>query len=310
MKNLTLPITTKITFIFLPIFIMLFLGVKIIFAQNCQPSSLHQGLISALSVGSGSIGNIDQTCILNNPQATFRNFNVPSFTDLENQFYTLSRSPAKKTEQLQNNNLPIFSGDGIYDQNSSLTISTLPSAGSGTQVIFIKGDLTITGNIDYGETDPYSGLVFITSGDINISSAVTKINAVLVSFGKICTAYNTSVGSCLDGETPTPQLIINGSLISLNKAPLGESAIKLTRNLSNNIEPAEKINKQAKYLYVLSNLLTNDLILTREDNSYPINYTPPPSPSGSPGSGSGVCDFGNPLVIPNILTITNCLVTI
>lgn len=261
-------------------------------AQNCQLSNLNEGLISALSTTGSSIGNSSQTCVLNTSQAIYRDFNVPSYQDLENQFYTLSRSSAKKTTPLSSNAGWAFTGqsagNGIYLQTTSVTLPSV--SGTGNQIVFIRGDLNIVGDISYADTDPNSGLVFITSGDINISSEVIKVNAVLISYGKICTAYNTLAGTCFSGTTPTSQLTINGSLISLNKTPLtsGQSALLMKRNLTLNSDPAEIINKQAKYLYNLrGGLLTKDLILIQEDKNYPIpTDTPvviPPPPPLPPG---------------------------
>lgn len=280
-------------------------------AQNCQSSTLNQGLISALSItGGGTIGNVDQTCVYDT-QAAYRDFKVPSFEDLKNEFYTLSRSSAKKNTPLQNGSIN-FTGDGIYQQTTSLNISS--ATGSGVQIIFVQGNLYITGNINYADTDPYSGLVFIVSGDINIDSNLTKVNAVLISSGTICTAFDAISSTCLTGTTITPQLTINGSLISLNRInlPDGASAIKLVRNLATNTQPAELINKQPKFLYILKNgLLTKDLVLIEEDKNYASITTDPgatPLPSQTPAPSP--CQGLNPLVVSTINEVLNCIVAI
>lgn len=296
--------------------IYLNLPVPPIYAQQpCTSSNLNQGLISALSISGAAIGNTDQTCVVD-PQAAYRDFKVPSYEDLENQFYTLSRSIAKKSSQLQEPYLNFGTGtdnNGIYLQTTDLTVSSV--TGSGVQIIFIRGDLLISGNIHYSDTDSTSGLVFIVSGDINIASTVTKVNAVLISSGEICTAYIS--GSCSNGSAYTPQLVVNGSLISLNKndlpAPL--SAIKFTRNLAINNQPAEVINKQAKYLYILKGgLLTEDLVLTEEDKNYPITQDPsnPPPPPPPPATVSPCSESANPLAIAAaIIGIpSNCVLSI
>jgi len=257
-------------------------AVKLVLAQSCTSSPLNEGLISALSITGASFGNVDGACVLNSSGlAAYRDFKVPTYQDLEDQFYNLSRAPigVKRTGGLPAN--LDFSGsnggDGIYLQNGDLTINT--ASGKGTQIIFIRGNLDITGNITYAETgipedDAISGLVFVVQGNINIHSPialpVTRVNAVLISSGIICTAYRN--GACLDGLTDTPQLTINGSLISLNKSDLGSnSAIVLSRSLPYNNQPAEIINKQAKYLYNLRNsLFTKDLTIITEDQIYNI----------------------------------------
>lgn len=287
------------------------------FAQ-CQTSALNQGLISGLSVtGGGLIGNTDTKCVLD-PQAAYRDFKVDSFDALVNQFYTLSRSTAKSTLQLPNGVINA-SGDGIYLQTSSMSVSGADPSSSGVKVIFIKGNLSITGNIDYAPNDPYSGLVFITSGDININSNVTKVNAILISSnstnppssGKICTAYD---GVCLDGSVDTPQLVVNGSLISLNKTDLpgGESAIQLKRNLvDNSTGAAEVINKQPKYLYILRNgLFTKDLVLVEEDKSYSITPDPGPPPPAPPPPQPACSPLTNPFTVDVFKYVDNCIIGI
>ncbi len=280
---------------------------------SCTSSANNEGLISALSVGGGTFGNSAQTCVLD-PQSVYREFKVPSYTDLEDQFYTLSRSTAKRSAQLGNGDLTL-ADDGIYLQTSTQTINSVgPTTGGGVQIIFIRGDLNIIGNITYAGTNPNSGIVFVVSGNINIYSNVTRVNAVLISSGIICTAYES--GACLTGTTITPRLTIDGSLISLNKTDLapGTSAIKMVRNLANNILSAEKINKQPKYLYILRNgLFTKDLVLTEEDKSYAIGANPSPTPTPAPTpTPTPVCAGAtDPLVISsNIPVIEACVISI
>lgn len=322
---------------------------------SCQLSSLNEGLISADSV-TGNLGNTDQTCVLGN-QAGYRDFNVPSYDDLELQFYTQSRSSAKKTTP---DSLPTNGGwgfnaspadNGIYLQTSNQILSS--ADGSGVQIIFIEGNLDITGDINYADTDPYSGLVFVVKGNINIHNNVTKVNAVLIAAGStsiICTAYNPSTSACSDNTVYTSQLVINGSLISLNKTKLPSNikAINLARNLLNNTAPAEVINKQSKFLYILKNgLLTKDLVLTQENLTYAIPSAPPPVNGGwswsacsascgggtqtgtctnpAPANGGAYCTgpstqacntqacscpVGNPLVISGTQSVSTCVISI
>jgi len=275
----------------------------------CTQSGLNQGLISAASkTGSGTIGNTDQTCVLD-PKAAYQEFKIPKYSDLENEFYSLSRSTAKVSDQLPNGAI-VLNGDGIYRQSSGMDISSF--TGSGVQVIFVRGNLRLTGNINYPgnpSEDSTSGLVFVVSGDIYIDYQVTQVNAVLISSGIICTAYDSAATPpCLEGQIDTPKLVVNGSLISINKLDLPDTitGVRLGRNLANNIEAAEVINKQPKFLYLLRNgLFTKDLILTEEDKSYfigadlspPLPSTPPPAPV-CPGAT-------NPLSIPKASTSVN-----
>lgn len=273
--------------------------VKIAFAvQNCTTSNLNQGLISASAL-SGTIGNTAKTCV-QDIQAAYRDFNIPSYTDLEKEFYTLSRSSAKKTTVLSNGALSFGSSgqDGIYLQPGSMVVSS--ATGTGMQIIFIRGGLDITANILYARTDSTSGLVFIASGDINIGNAVTEVNAVLISSGTICDAMDFATRTCNRAPTTTPRLVVNGSLISLNKSlPPGQEALLLRRNLATNNQPAETINKQPKYLYLLRNgLFTKDLILTQEDKNYSIpTYQPPVNGGWAWSACSVACGGGTQTAI-------------
>lgn len=273
--------------------------VKMVFATDCTPSVLNQGLISAESItGGGALGNIDTTCVLD-PEAAYRTFNVPSYADLESQFYAFSKAPAgvKKTTQLTSG-AQAFSGNGIYQLNSSLNITG--ATGNGIQIIFIRGNLDITGNLDYPDNpanDPTSGLIFIASGDIHIHRLVTRVNAVLISAGTTCTAWDYTQNLCLPANSQdyTQQLVINGSLISLNKNLARRvGAILLRRNLATNDQPAEVINKQSKYLYILKNgLFTKDLTLTYEDKIYSIpSYITPTNGGWSWTACSAACGGG------------------
>lgn len=249
------------------------------FAQ-CLKNDRNQGLISATGGISGMFGtsaigadSAAGVCITGS-DASYRPIKVPSYQDLEDQFYTFNRSGAKKSTPPAD---LAFSENGIYLQNGDLTINffNLPS-GSGVEVLFVKGNLDITEDINYADTDPTSGLVFIVQKDINIYSNVTKVNGVFISLGIICTSYISGSG-CSDGSLKTEQLIINGSLISLNKNSSLDSPLQLRRNLEDNdLQPAEVVNKQPKYLYILKDrLFTKDLIITTEDQHYQITAPAP-----------------------------------
>lgn len=279
----------------------------------CQVSDLHQGLISAPQGVSGVFGNQNQICIIGSSgtplnEASYRDFKVPSYEDLENQFYSQAPSSVKQTTARPNGDQSAFNGNNVWLQPTDFTIGTA-AVGSGVQIIFVRGNLNITKDITYATADPYSGIVFITSGDININSlTVQTVNAVLISFGKICTAWEGITG-CSAGTNYTPRLTINGSLISLNKNDIAGGTILLRRNLlDNSIGSAELINKQAKFLYILKNgLLTKDLILIQEDSNYIIPADPslpPPPPAASP------CPTTNPLSISTITSVGNCILGI
>ncbi len=260
----------------------------------CQQNTRNEGLISALDLASNTyFGNFGQACVYD-ANAFYREFKVPTYKELEDEFYygskyTYKKSPNSLVTTGGNLQFATAPADGLYLQTSSIDVNTV--TGSGTQVIFINGNLNIKGNINYGAGSDTSGLVFVVSGDINISQSVTTINAVLIAEGIICTASNfgTTPPTCLSGTSITPALTVNGSIISINKTNFtlpGQKAIYFRRNLdvANLTTPAEEILKQAKYLYLLrGGLFTKDLVITQENKHFDIvATTTPPSPIPSP----------------------------
>ncbi|MBI2334640.1 hypothetical protein HYU96_02455, partial [Candidatus Daviesbacteria bacterium] len=115
-------------------------------------------------------------------------------------------------------------------------------------VVFVDGSLLFDTNFTYG--GPGSGMVFVVKGDVNIEKAVTRVDAVIISEGTICTSYDKVGNSCSDSNVP---LLINGSLISLNQA----KPILFRRRLADNSLPAEKIVWQPKYLVILKDLFAD-----------------------------------------------------
>lgn len=143
--------------------------------------------------------------------------------------------------------------DHIYHFTGDLAIDSPDDiVGNNTGVIFIDGDLLISQN-NTGSTQ--EGLVFVVKGNVNIDKDVKEVDAVIISEGTICTAYDGTSCLDLDGNTTTPQLTINGSLISLN----GANPIKFGRSLGTDDDtiPAEIINHQVKYLVILRDLLSD-----------------------------------------------------
>lgn len=139
--------------------------------------------------------------------------------------------------------------DSIYHFTQNLVIDSPDDiVGNNRGVVFTAGNLLISQN-NIGSTQ--EGLVFVVKGNVNIHKDVTRIDAVIISEGTICTAYDGT--ACLDGKTITPQLTINGSLIALN----GSAPIQFRRALTDNSQPAEKINHQVKYLVILRDLLSD-----------------------------------------------------
>lgn len=141
------------------------------------------------------------------------------------------------------NKLYYITGDLII--NSNITVNE-------TGIIFVGGNLTITTNLTH--TGSNAGLVFIVKGDVVISPLVTRIDAVIMSSGRI---YDAGSGCSHSLPVSASQLVINGSLISLDN----NNKIEFCRSLgaNNTTTPAEKINQQPKYLVILRDLYSDTL---------------------------------------------------
>lgn len=138
----------------------------------------------------------------------------------------------------------------IFEITGDLTISSDLDAFTQTKtlIIFVDQNLNLNSNIIHADTN--SGIVLVVKGDVNIDKAVTQLDAVIISQGKIYTAG----GSCSHTlPVPASQLVINGSLVSLNEG----NKIEFCRTLSDNSQPAEKINHQVKYLIILRDLMSD-----------------------------------------------------
>lgn len=166
---------------------------------------------------------------------------------------------------ITNTNNEFNGSTNIYEIRGNLTINNdlNSSTKNRTLVVFVDQSLTI--NVNILHPDQNTGLVFIVKGNVNINQSVTEIDAVIISQGIICTAFDGT--SCLNGQTITPQLVINGSLISLKQPDLSQinppPSILFRRTLdpsaavNNSNAPAEKINHQVKYLVILRDLISD-----------------------------------------------------
>lgn len=227
----------------------------------CQPTSssirsLSGGLITTPDTSTNTkFYSQTGTCIFD-PKSSFAPFKIPTYDDLKSLYYTQSKAPTNTITTL-----PATIADGtVYFVASDLTIPSVPANG-GSAVIFVGGNLNITGNYTYGNGT--TGTVFIVKGNINIDINSNRIDAVLISEGQggysICTSYEFSSSTCpVSHITPQPisyQLIVNGSLISLNK----DNPIRFRRSLTDNTLAAEVVNQQPKYLVLLRNILSEKL---------------------------------------------------
>ncbi len=278
--------------------IPLFLFATASVATVCQTGTQAEGLISGKSV-TGQFGNTTQNCILDT-SALYANYKVKTFEDLKFTYF----SQVKPSSVIEKIDIPNDADESAlrFDGNKDFVVNIggklrirEPIGGNKTAIIFVKDRLDIESNLVYGNGT--SGLVFIVKGDIYINESVQRIDAVLVSEGKICTAYNPAADSCTPVDT-TPQLVVNGSIISIGKNIV--NPIVFGRNLADNkTASAEVINQQAKYLVILKGLFTTSYTNQREVNlsQIPDITAPPPPQPPPPSPPSGTFCNGNPYKI-------------
>lgn len=259
--------------------------------NNCQSNDRNQGLISGLSV-TGTFGNTNAQCVLDT-KATYAVFGVPTFDSLKSTLYD-QNSTSKATKALitcaapsvtlnntnltpQNSNLLVYINN-TCDQTRIDSSFTLGSS-SKHVVIFAEKDVYIDSDINQTGVK-YDGVMIITKGNIYIKSTVKTINAVLTAEGSIYTAYTTSIPP-LAGYITAEQLVVNGSLISLNHDSTQRIHFKRALPGADNTIPAEKINFQPKYLIILRGMITQPFIIQREISPEEIPAALP-SPTGLP----------------------------
>ncbi len=254
--------------------LVIFFTAKIIYgATSCNTDEINpraEGLVSTSDINPASkFGTTSKgRCITNTSSAGGRvdieKFTIPTYKNLKNQFYTRSAQNKKRVTQFDE--ITSDNRDGIYlvGSDSGMTLDTITFVNNspGTKVVFIDQSLTITQDITYAP----DGLVFVVAGDINIEKTVEKIDAVLIAYGTICTAFDSTF--CPSQNILAEPLKINGSLISLKPYSESEEAIKFRRNLLDNNQPVEQINHQIKYLVILKDLFSEDLTITSESTSY------------------------------------------
>jgi hypothetical protein len=247
------------------------LNLQSAFAQTCPvktgTNTSATGLITAAGlITNKGFGNPTGQCI----QGTFAEFRSPyydaygTYNALYAQYYE-----RKTTGRYNYNPGSGITQQGAYLYNGDLNITNQIS-GSATAVIFVNGNLTIgplAGNeLIYGTNS--TGLVFVVKGKIDIHKSIQRIDAVLIAEGvgqqyAMCTTWD---GSCPFNtqviDFSGRQLLVNGSLIALNSQFL----INFKRSTSDNAIPTEKVNYQAKYLAILNNTFTRDLIILNPEN--------------------------------------------
>lgn len=300
---------------------------------DCNPlgssPSRATGLVTTPSITGSRFGTDSGSCIVNDPKAAFVPYKIPVYEDLKSLYYTQSKSTK---QPLTSDSAPLnFTGDTVYLRDGDLTIST-SNIGASTGVVFVEGDLNITGNychaLPSGTCNPSSnnvsgtaGTVFVVKNNVYIDKNVNRIDAVIISSGTIYTGSDTPSTECANNSVLYPliangQLVINGSLISLSTL----NPIVFCRELVDNSKAAEKINHQIKYLVILRNLLSDTLQRWSEISADeeipdapaslapPEITVPPPPPPPPPAS---LCTVANPLSIDScILQILDTIISI
>lgn len=240
--------------------------------------NIEGGLISAPSISGFSTGG--GVCN-QDPSSAFASYafeNKFNYASLKSLYFDQSKLTSK-VEHIGTTGEGQLRTDLITDKknlvyiNGDLGINNT-IAGSTTAVVFVKGDLSFASpmtQFTYGDAN--SGIVFIVRGDVYIDPAVNRIDAIIISAGKIYTA--ATYPSTCDHNLPvsTNQLVIYGSLISIYKDstqvsgcstatpyPASCPMIEFCRTLSaGNTAPSELIHHQVKYLVLLRSILSDTL---------------------------------------------------
>ncbi len=222
------------------------------------------GLVSTPQTGPNGQGtkfNTTGACAIDPAKIPFAPYKLPSYDDLKSLYFDQAKESITIKKQIDTGNMGegglssyLSGGKNLIYIKGYLSMNN-NIGGSNTAVVFIDGDLYFSSpmtQFTYGNAG--SGIVFIVKGNVNIDQSVNRIDAVIISAGKIYTA-----GANCSHNPPlvtTNQLVINGSLVSLNE----NNTIEFCRTLANNsTAPAERINQQPKYLVILRNLYSDTI---------------------------------------------------
>lgn len=289
----------------LSVFLYFFIGLLITlpFAKNTKADNCTsgpnraEGLVSAESISAGSTFSTSSgACVIDPEAAPFLSFRLPGYEELVSLYFNQNRQPASVVTKhpplsgdLHQDSIP-FGGttDHLYKINGNLTI-TGNNDGPNTGVVFVDGNLFFAGNYYYGSaslTGPVSGTVgavFVVQGNVYIEPTVTRIDAVIISSGKIYTA-SSSTSPCgpnsVQSYGANSSLTVNGSLVALDET----NNIQFCRKVSG--LAGETINQQPKYLVILRNLYSDTLQRWSEiigdvelPNAPPNPFIPLPGPN-------------------------------
>lgn len=229
------------------------------YAQSCPQQTtnprVQEGLISTPNL-SNKFGNSTATCVVGS-KAAFAPYRIPSYADLKSLYFDKSKSTAKLDYSGNMGEAGLsFYLNGSPPKNLIHITGFLSTnnniGGSQTAVVFVDGDLYFSSpmtQFTYGNGN--SGIVFVVGGNVYIDPSVKRIDAVIISTGRI---YTAGAGCSTSTVSVQDALTINGSLISLDPG-----LIIFCRTLADNSQPAEKIIQQPKYLVILRNLYADTL---------------------------------------------------
>lgn len=218
-----------------------------------------KGLVTSPSLSDDTRFYTDASgrCIVSDVTA-FVPFRIPTFDDLKSIYYTQSK--ASKTDATpsggdanQGTLRSALNTSDVVLLRGNLRLTGNLGGTPKTAVVFVDGNLSFDSNFTFGNSN--SGIVFVVGGNVFIDTSVTQVDAVIISSGVICTASSGNPPTCPTSNVSASQLVINGSLISLNSS----NTIKFRRSLGDNTTAAEVINHQAKYLVILRHLLSQTL---------------------------------------------------
>lgn len=145
-----------------------------------------------------------------------------------------------------------------------MSVGATNMATAGNWIIFVDGNLTVTGNITVGAS---TTLVFIVSNNVTINTNVTQADGVYVAGGTFAD-YDNAAGKARN--TAPYQLVINGAVyahafdLSSFLSNLPACVAALPTNCDNSVTPADKVNFQPKYLVVLSQLIGSPAVSWQE----------------------------------------------
>lgn len=126
---------------------------------------------------------------------------------------------------------------------------------NGSNVFFVDGNLTIDGNLTLAAADVS---VFIVKGNINVKTAVTRIDGIYITGG---TFTDTDATGGISGA----QLVVNGAVyansVSLARELGGASCPPFCNNAA---DPAERFIFDPKYLYAFYSIIGSPSIVWNE----------------------------------------------